>query len=96
MIYPTLTQATAAFRPLLKKDKHKTFSWSVEHESAFQKIKKLVTEFTQNKHFDQNLDTRVVCDASTYGLGSALEQNTKKGWVAITYASRFLNSLEEK
>ena len=38
----------------------------------------------------------MVCDASTYRLGAALEQNTKKGWVAIAYASRFLSSLEEK
>ena len=67
-----------------------------EHESAFQNIKNLVAEITQNKHFDQNFDTRVLCDASTYRLGAALEQNTKEGWVAIAYASRFLNSLEEK
>ena len=69
---------------------------SAENESAFQRIKKLVTEITQNKHFDQNIDTLVVCDASTYELGAALEQNTEEGWVAIAYASRFLNSLEEK
>ena len=38
----------------------------------------------------------MVCDASTYGLGAALEQNTKEGSVAIAHASKFLNSLEEK
>ena len=54
-----------------------------------------MTEITQNKHFDQNFKTPVVCDASTSGLGTALEQSTKEGWVAIAYASRFLNSLEE-
>ena len=84
-------------RPLLKNsDKHKTLSWLAELESAFQRIKKLVAEITQNNHFDPNLDTRVVCDSSRYGLGAALEQNTKEGWVAIAYATRFLNSLEEK
>ena len=67
-----------------------------EHDSGFHKTKQLATEITQNKHIDPNLDTRVVCDASTYGLCAALEQNTKEGWVAIAYASRFLNSLEEK
>ena len=94
---PHLAQAAAALRPLLMNtDKHRTLNWSAEHDSAFHKIKRLVTEITQNKHFDQNLDTRVVCDASKYGLGAAIEQNTKKGWVAIAYAPRFLNSLEEK
>ena len=62
----------------------------------FKGLKMLVTEITQNKHFDQNIDTLVVCDAFTYELGAAPEQNTKEGWVAIAYASRFLNSLEEK
>ena len=51
---------------------------------------------TQNKHFDQYLETRIVCDASNTGLGAALEQHSADGWVAIAYASRFLNSLEEK
>ena len=94
---PHSAQAAAALRPLLKNtDKHKTFNWSAEHESAFQKIKKLVTENNQNNHFDQNLDTLVVWDASTFGLGATLEQYTKEWWVAIAYASRFLNSLEQK
>ena len=34
--------------------------------------------------------------ASTSGLGASLEQNSPEGWVAVVYASRFLNSLEEK
>ena len=78
---PHLAQPAAALRLLLKNtDKHKTLNWSAEHETAFQTIKKLVAEITHNKHFDQNLDTRVVCDFSTYELGAALEQNTKEGW----------------
>ena len=75
-----MVQAAAALCPLLENsDKHKIFSWSTEHESAFQKIKKLVAEITQNEHFDQNLDTRVVCNAPTYGLSAALEQNPNEG-----------------
>ena len=37
-----------------------------------------------------------MCDASTTGLGAALEQFSLEGWAAAAYASRFLNSLEEK
>ena len=57
---------------------------------------KLVAEITQNKHFDQELETCIVCDASNTGLGAALELNSPGGWIAVAYASRFLNSLEEK
>ena len=70
---PHLAHAATLLRPLLRNtDKHKSLNWSAEHESAFQKIKKLVAEITQNVHFDQNLKTRVVCEASTYGLGAVL------------------------
>ena len=76
---PHLAYAAAAFHPLLKNtDKQKPLNWSAEHDSAILEIKKLVTRITQNKHFDQNVDTRVVCYASTYGLGAALEQNRKE------------------
>ena len=94
---PHLAHAATVLRPLLRNtDKHKSLNWSAEHETAFQKIKKLVAEITQNIHFDQNLKTRVVCEASPYGLGAVLEQNTEKGWVAIAYPSRFQNLFEEK
>ena len=58
----------------------------------------MVSEITHNKHFDfdQHLDTRIVCDASITGLGAVLKQFSPEGWVAVAYASRFLNSLEEK
>ena len=42
------------------------------------------------------MDVRVKCDASRSGLGAALEQNTPDGWKPIAFASRFLNSTEER
>ena len=36
------------------------------------------------------------CDASRSGLGAALEQLTVDGWKPISFASRFLNSSEER
>ena len=48
-----------------------------------------MAKFTENKHFDQHLQTRIVCDASNTGLGAALEQLSTEGWVALLYASRF-------
>ena len=94
---PNLAQTAAALRPLLKNtEKKKPLDWSSEHNTAFKNILKLVVEITQNKHFDQQLETRIVCDASNTGLGAALEQNLPEGWIAVAYASRFLNSPEKK
>ena len=36
------------------------------------------------------------CDASRSGLGAAVEQLTVDGWKPIAFASRFLNSCEER
>ena len=47
------------------------------------------------QHSDQNLDSSVLCDASTSGLGEAFQQYSHESRVTIEYASRFLNSLEE-
>ena len=40
--------------------------------------------------------TRVRCDASKEGLGACLEQTYRNGWHPIAYASRFLNTNEQK
>ena len=40
----------------------------------------MTADITQNKHFAEILETRVVCDASTHGLGATLEKKTPEGW----------------
>ena len=58
---PNLAQTTAALRPLLKNtQKKKPLDWSSELNTAFKNILKFVAETTQNKHFDQQLETRIV------------------------------------
>ena len=42
------------------------------------------------------METRIKCDASRAGLGAALEQRSPTGWHTVAYASRFLNSNEER
>ena len=55
-----------------------------------------IANSTENSHYNPKLDVRVKCDASRSGLGAALEQNTSDGWKPIAFASRFLNSTEER
>ena len=38
----------------------------------------------------------IKCDASLNGLGCALEQRTPNGWHTVAFASRFLNSAENR
>ena len=59
-------------------------------------IKKQIAETTENKHFNPELETRIKCDASRKGLGCALEQRTPNGWHTVAFASRFLNTVEDR
>ena len=65
---PNLKQTAAGLRPLLKNtEKNKPNNWKPKHNTSLKNINGLVSEITQNKHFDQYLEARIVCDASTSG-----------------------------
>ena len=90
---PGLHNLTCEFRDSLKLCNKRKFFWNEPQEAAFQKILDLVAEVTDLFHYDPAKRTRVKCDASHFGLGACLEQETEEDlWVPITFASRFLNS----
>ena len=91
---PNLSQLCSPHRPLLKKNTN--FIWTDEHEDQFKLIKQKIAETTENKHFNPDLKTRIKCDASRKGLGSALEQRIPNGWHTVAFATRFLNSVEDR
>ena len=91
---PNLLQLCYPIRPLL--EKNTKFVWADEHEEQFKLIKIKIAEKTENQHFNPDLETRIKCDASRKGLGCALEQRTPNGWHTVAFASRFLNSVEDR
>ena len=91
---PNLLQLCFPVRPLLKKNSK--FIWTDEHEKQFKLIKEKIAETSENKHFNPDLETRIKCDASRKSFGCALKQRTPNGWHTVAYASRFLNSVEDR
>ena len=91
---PNLFELCHPLRPLLKKNTK--FIWNTEHDTHFQAIKDKVANATENTHYNPHLETRIKCDASRAGLGAALEQRSPTGWHTVAFASRFLNSNEER
>ena len=91
---PNLSQLCYPLRPLLKKKTK--FLWTDEHEKQFSLIKEQIAKTTENKHLNPELETRIKCDASRKGLGCALEQRTPNCWHTVAFASRFLNSVEDR
>ena len=91
---PNLSQLCHPLCPLLKKNTK--FIWNTEHDTHFQAIKDKVANTTENTHYNPHFETRIKCDASRAGLGAALEQRSPSGWHTVAFASRFLNSNEER
>ena len=90
---PNLWQLFYPLRPLPKNNTK--FVWTDDHEEQFRLLKTKITETTENKHFNPDLETRIKCDASHKGLGCALEQRTPNGCHTVAFASLFLNSAED-
>ena len=93
-LFPNLSQLCFPLRPLFKKNTK--FIRTDNHEEQFKLIKAKIAETTENKHFNPDLETRIKCNASRKGLGCALEQRTANGWHTVAFASRFLNSVEDR
>ena len=91
---PNLAKICHPLRPLLKKNEK--FIWNENHQLHFEHIKTVIANATENTHFNPTLETRIKCDASRQGLGAALEQLDCEGWKTVAFASRFLNSNEER
>ena len=91
---PNLASLSAPFRELMQKNK--PINWSTVHAEAFEKIKKEICNTVTNQHFDVNLNTRVKCDASHLGLGAYVEQDHRRTWKTVAFASRFLYIAELK
>ena len=72
------------------------FICNENHQTHFEHIKTTIANATENTQFNPTFETRVKCNASRQGLGSALEQLDCEGWKTVAFASRFLNGNEER
>lgn len=71
-----------------KKDKIK---WENKHENAFNELKSKLTTPPVLMHFNENLDTILVTDASQLGLGIILQQRDEYGNIhPVSFASKKL------
>ena len=94
---PNAQMHTAKFKDSLSKGNKKKFYWSSVQTEAFEELKKLIANITNNYHYSTSRETRLKCDASKSGLGACLEQKLDDGrWVPISFASRQLNAAEVK
>ena len=79
----------------LRKDEQ--WHWGQKQKVAFGESKKLLLSSQVLVHFDPNLEIRVACDASAYGIGAVISHKMPDGCEKpIAFVSRTLNSAEKK
>ena len=73
------------------------FVWGEEQQSAFEAIKRHLSDSPVMSYFDINKPTELVVDASPVGLGAILIQRASRGEVNIVaYGSRALTDTEQR
>ena len=87
---PNLSTIIEPLRRLTYKDVE--WSWGDEQQTAFQKIKELVTSDQVLGYYSQEKPLYLQCDASKSGIGCALLQEGRP----ICYASKALTATETK
>ena len=85
---PNMSELTAPLRSLLKSDV--PWAWFLEHDTAFTKLKSVLSSAPVLRFYDTNLPTALQVDASKKDLGACLLQQKQP----VAYASRAMSSSE--
>ena len=92
---PNMATLLAPLYRLLRQ--RERWRWSEEQERAFRKAKELLVSSQLLVHFDPELEIRLACDASDYGIGAVLSHRFPDGSEKpVAFMSRTLNQAEKK
>ena len=89
---PDLAKKTKNIRKLLKK--HARFEWTAACQSEFEALRREYRKDILMRHYDPNLKTWVVVDASKDGLSAMLVQGTEEEKHTVAVASRTTSEVE--
>lgn len=89
-----LAQNTVAMRELLRSNT--AWFWGDQQEREFQQVKQVMASTPILTPFEMEKNTRISTDASSFGLGAALLQETSEGWKPVAYASRSMTQAERR
>ncbi|KAL6491496.1 hypothetical protein MHYP_G00018410 [Metynnis hypsauchen] len=92
---PNLSTVGQPLYELLKRNKN-TWTWDHAQQTAFERIKELLTTAPVLAYYDVNKPTAVSADASSYGLGGVLLQLHGEQWKPVAFCSRRLTDAETR
>ena len=89
-----LADLTQPLRQLLSKKS--TWLWGPDQDQAFANVKAELSKPTVLALYNPLAPTKVCADASSYGLGAVLMQESDSAWRPVAYASRSMNDTEKR
>ena len=90
-----LSSELAPLMRLLKQDEH--WAWRPEHQAAFDRVKRMLTEDTVLVHYEPARPLFLACDSSAYGVGAVLSHRMDNGSERpVCIASRTLSAAERR
>ncbi|CAB3986289.1 Hypothetical predicted protein [Paramuricea clavata] len=87
---PNYSNITESPRTLTKSDQ--PWTWTPQHQNAFDQLKHLLTNDTVLSYFNPNKEATIIVNASPVCLGTILCQNN----YVVAYASRSLTPVEQR
>ena len=92
---PNLATVSEPLRMLTRKSV--PWKWESEQSTAFKELKDLLTSAKVMVYYKPSAESRLMVDASPYGLGAIFEQRQDNGeFRTVAYASRTLNDVERR
>ena len=91
---PHYSTITAPIRKLTQKEQ--TFEWMLEQQSAFDRLKDILSSAPVVTYFDESKKTEIIVDASPVGLSGILVQYSGNKPTVVAYGSRALTAVEQR
>ena len=89
-----LAEISQPLRLLLSKKT--VWMWGDVQEQAFTRLKEELSKPTILALYDPKASTKISADASSYGLGAVLLQESNSNWKPVAYASRSMTETEQR
>lgn len=86
---PNLSSRVSKLRKLTHGDSE--WKWTDGEQKEFEELKKVMSDLKTLSYFDRQKEVIIECDASSFGLGAAMFQDSK----VVSYASRTLTKAEK-
>ena len=91
---PNLADLTQPLRELLSKKC--AWLWGTDQEQAFAAVKAELSNAPTLTLYDQEAETKISADASSYGLGAVLLLKSTSEWRPVAFASRSMSETERR